>query len=117
MDARHFEQGYLAAQMRLSADHPGLYSKAHRAGYAARHGRRADHIHRRSRPGAVAHLGPAQAGGRHTRPPATMTPGGSAMNLCTVLDSHNAPDLVLSIAVCHAGPRCLQDRGFAALWR
>lgn len=35
MDARHFEQGYLAAQMRLSADHPGLYSKAHRAGYAA----------------------------------------------------------------------------------
>ena len=35
MDAKHYEQGFMAAQIGLSADNAGLYSHAHLAGYAA----------------------------------------------------------------------------------
>ena len=35
IDAAHFEQGYLAAQMGLDATNAGLYSTAHREGYRA----------------------------------------------------------------------------------
>lgn len=35
LDRRHFEQGYTAAMFGISPDNGGLYSQAHRAGYAA----------------------------------------------------------------------------------
>lgn len=35
MDAKHYEQGFMAAQIGMAADNAGLYSHAHLAGYAA----------------------------------------------------------------------------------
>ena len=35
LEAKHWEQGYNAAQLGLAADNAGLYSAAHKAGFAA----------------------------------------------------------------------------------